>query len=93
MLTTVLRRLDGLVVAIGVSVAFFNAGFFVTASYFGLTDREVLVGVLAGAVSGLCVLGAVGFRGAPWSTQEPLSDPQDNHGNPDWFVEHEPRPS
>jgi hypothetical protein len=54
-----LRQLHLLALPIAVSIAFYDAGFFVAANMFSLTGREVLLGVVAGASGGTCVLAAV----------------------------------
>jgi hypothetical protein len=54
-----LRQLNCLTLPTAISIASFEATFFVAADIFGLTQREVLLGVIAGAVGGLSVLGAV----------------------------------
>ncbi len=54
-----LRQLNMLTLPTAISIASFEATFFVAADIFGLTERELLLGVTAGAAGGLCVLGAV----------------------------------
>jgi hypothetical protein len=47
-----------------ISIACFDAVFFVAADLFGMTAREIVLGVIAGGVSGLSVLVAVLWRSA-----------------------------
>ena len=54
-----LRQLHVLAFPIAISIAFYDAGFFVAAGLFGLTGRELVLGVVAGASGGMCVLAAV----------------------------------
>ena len=54
-----LQQLNRLALPTAISIASFDATFFVAAEIFGLTDREVFLGVAAGAVGGLSVLTAV----------------------------------
>ena len=54
-----LRQLNLFTIPTAISIASFDATFFVFASIFGLTERELLLGVTAGAAGGLSVLGAV----------------------------------
>ena len=54
-----LQQLNRLALPAAISIASFDATFFVAAEIFGLTDREVFLGVAAGAVGGLSVLAAV----------------------------------
>ncbi len=54
-----LQQLNRLTLPAAISIASFDATFFVAAQIFGLTDREVFLGVLAGAIGGLSVLVAV----------------------------------
>lgn len=59
-----LQQLNRLTLPTAISIASFDATFFVTAEVFGLTEREVLLGVIAGAVGGLSVLVAVIWQSA-----------------------------
>jgi len=54
-----LEQLNRLTLPTAISIASFDATFFVGGSIFGLTEREVVLGVFAGAVGGLSVLVAV----------------------------------
>ena len=54
-----LEQFNRLTLPVAISIASFDATFFIAASLFGLTAREILLGVVAGAISGLSVLGAV----------------------------------
>jgi hypothetical protein len=54
-----LQQLNSLALPTAISIASFDATFFIAAQIFGLTDREVLLGVVAGGVGGLTVLVAV----------------------------------
>ncbi len=51
-----LRQLQLLTIPTAVSIAFFDVTFFVIADIFGFTEREVLLGVFAGAAGGMSVL-------------------------------------
>jgi len=54
-----LQQLNRLTLPAAISIASFDATFFVAAQIFGLTDREVILGIVAGAVGGLSVLAAI----------------------------------
>jgi hypothetical protein len=54
-----LAQLNRLTLPVAISIASFDATFFIAADLFGLTAREMLLGVIAGAVSGVSVLAAV----------------------------------
>jgi hypothetical protein len=56
---SMLQQLNRLTLPTAISIASFDATFFIAAEIVGLTGREVLLGVLAGAVGGLSVLAAV----------------------------------
>lgn len=57
-----LRQLHLLTIPTAVSIAFFDATFFIIARVFGFSGREIVLGVVAGAVGGVCVLAAVLWR-------------------------------
>ena len=59
-----LRQLDLLTLPTAIWIASFDATFFVFASIFGLTERELLLGVTAGAAGGLSVLVALLWQSA-----------------------------
>jgi hypothetical protein len=59
-----LRQLNLLTLPTAVSIASFEATFFVIAEIFGLTSGEVLLGLSAGAAGGLSVLVAVLWQSA-----------------------------
>lgn len=59
-----IQQLNSLALPTAISIASFDATFFVAAQIFDLTEREVLPGVVAGAVGGLCVLVAVLWQSA-----------------------------
>lgn len=59
-----LQQLNRLTLPTAISIASFEATFFVAGSIFGLTDREVVLGVLASAAGGLSVLLAVLWQSA-----------------------------
>ena len=59
-----LRQLNRLTLPTAISIASFEAAFFVTADIVGLTEREILLGVVAGAIGGLSVLVAVLWQSA-----------------------------
>jgi hypothetical protein len=54
-----LKQLNRLTLPVAISIAYFDATFFIAAGIFGLSAREVLLGTIAGAVGGLSVLAAV----------------------------------
>jgi hypothetical protein len=54
-----LQQLNRLALPTAISIASFEAVFFVVGSFCDLTEREVVLGVLAGGVGGLSVLVAV----------------------------------
>jgi hypothetical protein len=58
-----LRQLHLLTIPTAISIAFFDATFFIIAHVFAFNGREVLLGVLAGAAGGLYVLAAVLCQG------------------------------
>ena len=58
-----LRQLHLLTIPTAISIAFFDATFFIIAHVFAFNGREVLLGVLAGAAGGLYVLVAVLCQG------------------------------
>ena len=58
-----LRQLHLLTIPTAISIAFFDATFFIIAHVFAFNGREVLLGVLAGAAGGLYVLFAVLWQG------------------------------
>jgi hypothetical protein len=59
-----LQQLNSLALPTAISIASFDATFFIAAQIFDLTEREVLLGVVAGAVGGLTVLVAVLWQSA-----------------------------
>ncbi len=59
-----LRQLNLLTFPTAISIASFDATFFVFASIFSLTERELFLGVTAGAAGGLSVLGALLWQSA-----------------------------
>jgi hypothetical protein len=59
-----LRQLHPLTVPTAISIAFFDATFFMVAHVFAFTGREILLGVVAGAAGGMYVLAAVLWEGA-----------------------------
>ncbi len=59
-----LQQLNRLTLPAAISIASFDATFFVVAQIVGMTGREVVLGVVAGAVGGLSVLAAVLWQSA-----------------------------
>jgi len=59
-----LRELNLLTFPTAISIASFDATFFLCASIFGLTERELILGITAGAAGGLSVLGALLWQSA-----------------------------
>jgi len=57
-----LRQLHLLTIPTAISIAFFDATFFIIAHVFGFTGREIVLGVIAGAIGGIYVLLAVLLR-------------------------------
>jgi hypothetical protein len=68
-----LRQLHLLTIPTAISIAFFDAIFFVVAHVFAFTGREILLGVVAGASGGLYVLVAVLWQGA-WNAASKVTD-------------------
>jgi hypothetical protein len=58
-----LRQLHLLTIPTAISIAFFDATFFIIARVFGFSGREIVLGVIAGAFGGFYVLVAVLWRG------------------------------
>jgi hypothetical protein len=54
-----LRQLHQLTIPTAISIAFFDATYFVIAHVFTFTGREIFLGVAAGAAGGMYVLTAV----------------------------------
>lgn len=67
-----LEQLRLLTVPIAVSIAFFDATFLVIAVALDFSQRDVLLGMSAGAASGFCILAAVVWQSARKS-QLPLA--------------------
>jgi hypothetical protein len=59
MYAIMLRQLNLLTLPTAVSIASFDATFFVLANLYGLTGRDIALGVIAGGAGGLSVLVAV----------------------------------
>jgi ABC-type protease/lipase transport system fused ATPase/permease subunit len=59
-----LRQLHLLTVPAAVSIAFFDATFFLIARVFVFSGREIVLGIVAGAIGGICVLVAVLWQGS-----------------------------
>ena len=57
-----LRQFQTLTVPTAISIAFFDATFLLIADYYGFSGRDVLLGVVAGAVGGMYVLVAMLWR-------------------------------
>ncbi|HXL65350.1 MAG TPA: hypothetical protein VN938_09850 [Xanthobacteraceae bacterium] len=54
-----LKELNRLTLPVAISIASFDGTYFIAAGFFELTQREMVLGLVAGAVSGLAVLAAV----------------------------------
>jgi hypothetical protein len=54
-----LKELNRLTLPVAISIASFDATYFIAADFFELTQREMLLGMAAGAIGGLAVLVAV----------------------------------
>jgi len=59
-----LEQLNRMTLPAAVSIASFDATFFIAADLFELTAREMLLGIVAGAVGGVSVLAAVLWQSA-----------------------------
>ena len=59
-----LEQLNRMTLPAAISIASFDATFFIAADFFELTSREILLGIVAGAVSGMSVLAAVLWQSA-----------------------------
>ena len=66
MYAIMLRQLNLLTLPTAVSIASFDATFFVLANLYGLTGRDIALGVIAGGAGGLSVLMA--YFGSPQET-------------------------
>ena len=64
MYAIMLRQLNLLTLPTAVSIASFDATFFVLANFYGLTGRDIALGVIAGGAGGFSVLVAVLWRSA-----------------------------
>jgi hypothetical protein len=53
------HRLQQQAISIVIAVAFYVSGFFIVANLLTLNGREVVLGLAAGAIGGLCVLLAI----------------------------------
>ncbi len=54
-----LARIKRHTVPITIGVSFFVLGFFITANVLNLTEREIVIGLIAGGVGGITTLVAV----------------------------------
>ncbi|MGB6538357.1 MAG: hypothetical protein WBF58_20620 [Xanthobacteraceae bacterium] len=59
-----LRQLHQLTIPTAISIAFFDATFLIVAHVFAFNGREVMLGIVAGAVGGTYVLAAVLWQSA-----------------------------
>jgi hypothetical protein len=59
-----LRQLNLLTIPTAVSIACFDATFLVLAEFFGLTGRDIALGIIAGGAGGFTVLVAVLWQAA-----------------------------
>ena len=59
-----LRQLNLLALPTAISIASFDATFFVVANFLGLSRDEILLGIIAGAAGGLSVLVAMLWQAA-----------------------------
>jgi len=59
-----LEQLNRLTLPAAISIASFDATFFIAAGFFELTAREILLGIVAGAIGGLSVLATVLWQSA-----------------------------
>ena len=64
-----LRQLNLLALPTAISIASFDATFFVAAHIFGLAQGELLLGLCAGAAGGLSVLVAIVWQARSVATQ------------------------
>ena len=58
-----LRQLHRHTIPTAISIAFFEATFFIIARVLAFSGREIVLGVIAGAIGGICVLVAVLWQG------------------------------
>lgn len=58
-----LRHLHRHTIPTAISIAFFEATFFIIARVLAFSGREIVLGVIAGAIGGSCVLVAVLWQG------------------------------
>jgi hypothetical protein len=66
-----LRHLPMFTIPTAISIAFFDATYFAIAAAFGFSGRDVVLGVVAGAAGGMCVLMAVLWQAARADAAEP----------------------
>lgn len=64
-----LRQLHQLTIPTAISIAFFDATYFLIAHVFGFSGRDVFLGVAAGAAGGMYVLAAVLLQSARGSAK------------------------
>jgi len=64
MYAIMLRQFDLLTLPTAISIASFDATFFVLANIYGMTGRDIALGVIAGGAGGLSVLVAVLWQSA-----------------------------
>lgn len=69
-----LRQLHLITIPAAISIAFFDATFFVIAHVFCFSGREILLGVVAGGVGGMYVLAAVLLQAARNAAGEVLTE-------------------
>jgi hypothetical protein len=58
-----LRQLHRHTIPTAISIAFFEATFFIIARVLAFSGREIVLGVIAGAIGGICVLVAMLWQG------------------------------
>jgi hypothetical protein len=69
-----LRQMHLLTIPTAISIAFFDATFFVIAHVFCFSGREILLGVAAGAAGGMYVLAAVLWQGLSKAAERDTAD-------------------
>jgi hypothetical protein len=70
-----LRHLPMFTIPTAISIAFFDATYFAIAAMFGFSGRDVVLGVIAGAAGGMCVLVAVLWQAGRTGVAEPALSP------------------
>ncbi len=70
-----LRQLHQLTIPTAISIAFFDATYFLIAHVYNFSGREVVLGVMAGAAGGMYVLAAVLWQCARSAAKDGKPEP------------------